>query len=334
MPSPGEGRFNVALDIKGSGGAFATIAVAAKKNFGPRNVDQLLGGLGRTLLTLARNIPILVVAPWLSDRTQQRLRAERINYLDLTGNALLRLDDPAVFIETQGLRKDPSPLQRGKARLRGPKAGRLVRTLIDVRPPYGGRDLAAAADLTPGYVSRLLDTLDDEALVGRSAKRAVESVDILGLLRRWAESYDIFRTNATTLWLAPSGANSTIKRLADAGQTAVTGSFAAVRLAPVAGPALLTVYCDDPGALADTLELIPADQGANVAILRPFDPVVWERTSTLDGVTFAAPSQVAIDCLTGNGRMPSEGEALVEWMISNENRWRLPVLPHKQEASQ
>jgi len=206
--------------------------------------------------------------------------------------------------------------------------------LIDVRPPYGGRDLAAAADLTPGYVSRLLDTLDDEALVGRSAKRAVESVDILGLLRRWAESYDIFRTNATTLWLAPSGANSTIKRLADAGQTAVTGSFAAVRLAPVAGPALLTVYCDDPGALADTLELIPADQGANVAILRPFDPVVWERTSTLDGVTFAAPSQVAIDCLTGNGRMPSEGEALVEWMISNENRWRLPVLPHKLEPSQ
>ena len=124
MPSPGEGRFNVALDIKGSGGAFATIAVAVKKNFGPRNVDQLLGGLGRTLLTLAGNIPILVVAPWLSDRTQQRLRAERINYLDLTGNALLRLDDPAVFIETQGLRKDPSPLQRGKARLRGPKARR------------------------------------------------------------------------------------------------------------------------------------------------------------------------------------------------------------------
>lgn len=334
MPSPGGGRIDAALDIKGSNGTFVTIAVEVKKNFGPRGVDQLLGGLGRTLLTLAGNIPILVVAPWLSDRTRERLRAERINYLDLTGNAFLRLDNPTVFIETQGSRKDPSPLERGKARLQGPKAGRLVRTLIDVRAPYGVRDLAAASDLTPGYVSRLLDTLDDEALVQRSAKRAVESVDVPGLLRRWAESYDIFRSNATTMCLAPAGGNPTIKRLATAGRTAVTGSFAAVRLAPVAGPALLTVYCDDPAALADTLELIPADQGANVAILRPFDPVAWERTSTVDGVTYAAPSQVAIDCLTGNGRMPAEGEALVEWMTSNEDAWRLPALPDKPDVSQ
>ena len=331
----GGGRVDAALDIKGSNGTFTTIVVEAKKTFGPRGVDQLLGSLGRAVLNLAGHIPILVVAPWLSDRTRQRLREERINYLDLTGNAFLRLDNPTVFIETQGSRKDPAPLERGKARLQGPKAGRLVRTLIDVRPPYGVRDLAAATDLTPGYVSRLLDTLDDEALVQRSAKRAVESVDIRGLLRRWAESYDVFRANATTTCLAAAGASQTIKRLAAAGiPNAVTGSFAAVRLAPVAGPALLAVYCDDPAALIDSLELIPTDQGANVAVLRPFDPVVWERTSVDDAVTFAAPSQVAIDCLTGNGRMPAEGEALVEWMTVDEDAWRLRRLPPGRRASQ
>jgi hypothetical protein len=39
-------------------------------------------------------------------------------------------------------------------------------------------------------------------------------------------------------------------------------------------------------------------------------------------MAWAAPSQVAIDCLSGSGRMPSEGEALLEWMRRHEGRWR------------
>lgn len=328
MPAPGGGTVDAVIYLKGSNGTYATIAVEAKKGFGPRSVDQLLGSLGRTLRSLAGNVSILVVAPWLSDRTRERLRDEGLNYLDLTGNSLLRLENPTVFIETHGARKDPSPLPRGKARVQGPKAGRLVRTLVDVRPPYGVRELATATELTPGYVSRLLDTLDDEALIQRSARGGVAFVDIRGLIRRWAESYDVFRANETVTYLAAPGGSQTLQRLASTRQrTAVTGSFAAVRLAAVAGPALLTIYCDDPAGIADELELIPTDEGANVAVLRPFDPVVWERSSVEDGVTFAAPSQVAIDCLTGNGRMPAEGEALLQWMAEKEDAWRLPLLP-------
>ena len=328
MPTPGGGRVDAAIDMKGPNGIYTTVAVQAKKSFGPRGVDQLLGSLGRTLRNLAGNVPILVVAPWLSDRTQERLRDEGINYLDLTGNSLFRLDNPTLYIETQGARKDPSPLPRCKARLQGPKAGRVVRTLVDVRPPYGVRELAGAVGLTPGYVSRLLDTLDDEALVQRSARGGVESVDIRGLIRRWADSYDVFRANGAVTYLAPAGANQTLQRLPSIAQrTAVTGSFAAVRLAAVAGPALLAAYCDSPTAVADELELIPTDQGVNVALLRPFDEVVWDRTSPKDGITFAAPSQVAIDCLTGNGRMPAEGDAVLQWMTDNEGAWRLQMLP-------
>lgn len=336
MRAPGSGGVDAAIDLRGSNGTYTTIAVEAKRSFGPRAVDQLLGSLGRTLLNLAGNVPILVVAPWLSDRTRGRLRDEGINYLDLTGNSLLRLDYPTVFIQTEGARKDPSPLVRGKARLQGPKAGRLVRTLVDIRPPYGVRELATAVDLNPGYVSRVLDTLDDEALVQRSARGGVEFADFQGLIRRWADSYDVFRANEAVTYLAPPGASQTLQRFASARQrTAVTGSFAAVRLAAVAGPALLAVYCDSPAALADELELIPTDEGANVAVLKPFDSVVWERTSMEAGVTFAAPSQVAVDCLTGNGRMPAEGEALLQWLADNEKFWRLPMLPAvAAEASQ
>lgn len=322
------GRADLALDLRGPSGTYATVAVEAKRSFGPRDVDRLLGGLARVLRTLANNVAILVVAPWLSERTQELLRSEEINYLDLTGNAYFRLDNPALFMQTQGAAKDPAPAPRGKARVQGPKAGRLLRMLIDFRPPYGVRELAAVAELAPGYVSRLLDTLDDEALIERSARGRVESVDVRRLLARWAETYDVLRANKAATYLAPGGASRTLQRLGEIGQAiAVTGSFAAVRLAPVAGPALLAAYCDDPAAVADALELIPTDEGANVVLMRPFDPVVWQRTSVEEGVTYVAPSQAVVDCLTGNGRMPAEGEALLQWMAENEAAWRLPELP-------
>ena len=96
-----------------------------------------------------------------------------------------------------------------------------------------------------------------------------------------------------------------------------------MRLAPVAAPALLTAYTDNTDVLARELGLLPADEGANVALLGPYDAVVWARTTIEEGLRWASPSQVAVDCLTGNGRMPAEGEALISWMVKNEDRWRL-----------
>jgi hypothetical protein len=305
---------------------YATLAVEARRAFGPRDVARLLGSVGRTLRALSPHIPILVVAPWLSARTRDLLAEEAVNYLDLTGNALVRLDNPALFIQTQGASRDPSPAPRAKARVRGPKAARLIRTLIDVRPPYGVRELADAAGLAPGYISRLLDALDEDALVERSKRGRAEAVDIAGVIRRWAESYDVFGSNDAATFLAPTGSGQALPTLAEVPRTAVTGSFAAVRHAPVAAPALLTVYCDNVDAAVGALDLIPADEGANVVLLRPFDPVVWRGTDEQDGVRYVAVSQAAADCLTGNGRMPSEGEALVEWMLANEHEWRLESL--------
>lgn len=323
----GPGRADAAIEIRGSG-IYNTLAIEAKRSLGPREVAGLFGSVGRTLRALSPNISILLVAPWLSTRTRELLAVEGINYIDLTGNALVRLENPALFIQSQGADRDPSPAPRPKARVRGPKAARLIRTLIDVRPPYGVRDLAEATGLAPGYISRLLDALDDDALVERTKRGQVESVDIAGLMRRWAESYELFDSNDARAYLAARGAEDALGRFPDLPtmRTAVTGSFAAVRLSPVAAPALLTVYCDDGDAVANALDLIPADQGANVVLLRPFDPIVWERTDEENGVRYVAPSQAAVDCLTGNGRMPAEGEALMQWLLGNEPTWRLDSL--------
>jgi hypothetical protein len=317
---------NAAIDLRAPNGTSTTFAVEAKQTFGPRDVEQLSGGLSRVIRSIAGFIPILVVTPWLSTRTQELLIRDRINFIDLTGNAFINLENPALYIKTDGAIRNPQPAPRGRATVRGPKAARLIRLLVDVQPPYGVGEIAAATGLAAGYVSRLLDALDREALIERARRGRVDEVDIAGLLRRWAESYDVLKTNDATFFLAPNGAKEALLRLAessDAAPVAVTGSFAALRLAPVAAPALLLAYSNDIERVANELGFLPADEGANVALLRAFDEVVWDRDSEDSGVRYVAPSQAAVDCLTGNGRMPAEGAALIAWMMENEPRWRL-----------
>jgi hypothetical protein len=53
--------------------------------------------------------------------------------------------------------------------LKGAKAGRIVRALIDRSKPPGVRELASLAQIDAGYVSRVLALLDTEALITRDA---------------------------------------------------------------------------------------------------------------------------------------------------------------------
>jgi hypothetical protein len=82
------------------------------------------------------------------------------------------------------------------------------------------------------------------------------------------------------------------------------------------------IYVRDPAGLANLLDLRPAEAGANVLLLEPLDPVVFDRESQREDLTCAAFSQVAADLLTSPGRGPAEGEELLRWMKENEREWR------------
>lgn len=308
-------------------GSNAWIAAEARASLAPKEAENLLPRLAQVLRSMSGNVPVLIVAPWLGRRTQELLARQGINYLDQTGNALIKLPNPAVYIESRGSSQNPNPKERGEIRLRGPKAGRLIRALLDVRTPYTLKELAAATELAPGYISRTLDALDREALIERPSRGPVEAVDIPALLRRWASSYDVFKSNKLSTFIAPEGWETILGDLAletrKGAQVVFTGSFAAFRVAPIASPAMLLAFTPEPELLAGRLRLLPASEGANVGFLWPFDPIAFARTRwSTDGFQFAAPSQVAVDCLTGNGRMPAEGEALLSWMTENETSWR------------
>ncbi len=91
-----------AIDLQGPNGVYNRLAVEAKQAFDTRSAEGLLTGIHRTLRALARDVPVLAIAPWMSARTQDLLAAGGVNYLDLTGNALIRLANPAIYIKSMG----------------------------------------------------------------------------------------------------------------------------------------------------------------------------------------------------------------------------------------
>ncbi len=319
------------LIIRSSGTASQAFVLVETRSseVSARDVQMLMGGPWRRWRRQLGNSPLLLVAPYVGPRVRELLTEENVNYIDLTGNVRVSLDNPGVFILTQGADRNPRSA-RHRTGIKGAKAGAVVRVLADAAPPYSGAEIARVAKVDGGYLSRILDTLTDEGFLERESSGRVTRVDWPAVLRRRAQALDLFRPNGTFRYVARQGPGALLEVLRsreplDRPPT-VTGSFAAARLAPVAAPALLVIYTMSPRELETELSLLPAETGADTVLVRPDNDVAFARSAPDGGIAWAAPSQVAIDCLAGSGRMPSEGEALIDWMRQDENRWRYPSI--------
>jgi hypothetical protein len=266
----------------------------------------------------------LVSVDWLSERSRDLLRERGASYIDRTGNVEIRLSRPGLYIRTEGAARDPDPKPSKAPSLRGPRAWALLRTLVEVRPPYTAGDLAAVLGLDDGYVSRMLQVLADELVIERAPRGPVTSAEWELLLRKLTATYSLLDANTTSTWIAAAGPDRLVNDLIGLriGRWAVTGSFVASTISPVAAPEVAVVYTDDVERLAKAARLLPAKIGANVVLAQPYDPIVFERGQETNGVRSVSVAQAAIDCLTGAGRMPAEGQALLAWMRRNEPRWR------------
>jgi hypothetical protein len=328
-----EGVAETVLNITGPQGA-ARAVVEIKRSFAPKDVAAV-ARQASLLRRIAGSVPIIVMTPWLSERSRELLTQAGINYLDLNGNARFASDFPTVFIDRQS--NLPGPVRpQSTPSLKGVKAGRVARLLADVRPPYGVVELAKHAGVTAGYVSRLLEELEREDILERTKQGSVSRVKWHELLEQRAESYGAFTSNRVQRFVCPNGPGFALEVAGDlparSVRMALSGSFAAERLVALAPPSLLLIFAhSQPDALIEQAGLLPTGAGANVVIATPYDEVVmesrWPATPVPPPrIPPVAASQMVLDCLTGNGRMPQEGQALLDWMAEDEGRWRLPNL--------
>lgn len=283
-----------------------------------RQVDQLGGGANG-----------LLCARYLSPPVRDALKDKGINYIDAAENMRVELADPTLLLFVQ--KTDTNPWRqpgRPRGTLKGEPAARVVRAILDSAEPLVVSEILRRSGASTGATYRVRDYLLQEGLLKRTEKGdAYFAPDWVKLLREWADDYSITELNTVRTFIAPRGVESLLDKAADVAglRYAVTGSFAANEWAPYAPARAAMVYVEDTAGAADLLDLRPVEVGQNVVLIEPrsSDSVVFSFTSmSRAGFVLASPSQVAVDLLNGPGRNPAEGEALIEWMRANEDRWR------------
>ena len=296
------------LTIKTPAGATAALAIGARRQLDPRLVPEVAGALRTAAADAA-----VVIAPFLGPRTRERLAEEGIGYVDLCGNMRLVLDRPTIFIATRGDESSPWAVPRSTRSLHAPKACRIVRALADGDPPFGVRQLAAIAGTDPGYVSRLLDLFHREELIEREPRGPIVAVHLARLLRRWAEDYNFGEAHRFVALAHPHGVPGALARLRDAQVPhALTARAGAAALSGTALPGAVAAYVDNPERVAAIVGAEPVDGGANLLLIDPFDPFVFEGTWETSGLRYAARAQIIADLLGCPAPGPAQAASLLE----------------------
>jgi len=269
-------RPDATLTLRSPDGRFGVVAIEVKKAVEPRQVSEI----ERQVAIGQKFETTLVAAPFLSPRTRELLTAAGLSYGDLTGNFRLATSQPALFVEARGKTKNPWRTARPLMSLKGPAVAQVIRALCDYRPPYSTSDLAERSQASLASTSRVVKFLEREALLKTKGRGLVVDVSWDTLIRRWAQDYSVLKANSVSSFLEPRGLRSLTASLRSTRLWyAVTGSLAAQISTSVAPARLAMIYTRDSRVLADGLDLRPVEAGANVLLLEPFSPVVFDRSS-------------------------------------------------------
>ena len=303
---------------------------------GRKSVDiQILckpGFQARDILTLSTNQAVngskirLLVAPFLSPTTRSKLIDVGIGYIDSTGAVNLTVEGQgvAIHIRAQGSDRNPFPDDRPLRSLKGPSAARVIRAICDFRPPFGIRELAERCGASAAVVSKVLSLLETEDLIKRDSRKPVMIVDWPGVIRRWTQDYGLRDSHVMRTYIEPRGLGALMEKLKGSKLNyALTGELAVSHLVQETPISNIILFVEDIVKARNQLGLTETKVGANVLIAEPFDNVVFARANIREGLKLVAPSQAAADLLTGPGRSPSVGEALISWMQEHENDWRV-----------
>ena len=309
-------RGGATVDLVGTLGG-APFVVEVKADGGVAAVQRALDGL-----QAAADAARIVVVPFMSPAGRERCEASGVSWIDLSGNARLRVQhgDLRVAVHVEG---KPDAF-RGPGRPRNafaPKAARVVRLLLaDPARRLTQSEIAEATGLGPGYVSRIVRHLEDERLLDRDDDRAVWPPDPGLLLDAWTDA-DAFRHEVLTGHVPGRSGEERARRLQDTLvvhglRHAFTGLAAAWAYTHAA--AFRSVACYVAGdaaarsrALADAG--FRADTNApNTRLLLPADEGVFDGVRKFSGLECVSPVQAAVDLAHEPERAAEFREALRE----------------------
>jgi hypothetical protein len=314
------------LTVTAPDGKRATFLVELKRLVERRDVAQIMERLNSNLSPDV-SYP-LILSRYLSPSVREAVAERGGSYIDATGNIRIEATRPAIFVLSEGLDRDPWRSQQGRPRgtLKGTPAARVIRTLVDNRNSWTVRELVAESSASTGATYRVLEYLQQEELIERGDSNRYRVRSWRALLQAWSKDYGFLRSNKSASFIDPRGIGNLAAQMAIPRdfEIAVTGSLAAEEWQPYAQVKAAMVYVESMSAAAKAWGLTPTETGGNVLLAEPESDFPFRRTVTSrrNGLRIAAPSQVAVDLLTGSGRNPSEATQLMNWMEQHESAWR------------
>jgi hypothetical protein len=214
----------------------------------------------------------VLAAPFLSPSRQDLLRESNVPFFDLAGNAWIVAD--AVHIDRRGF---PNPFLEQR-RSRGPfsdKASLVLRALISAGPGRGVRGIAEEVGLSPGYVSKVVQELEERGYVARredglALRHGQELLQdwVRAYRKRWVErrSYFVPVTRVQAVMDA-------MRQASISDECALTLQAGASLVAPYADFDVVDVYVhgiDAAVALARHLDAREVERGANLRVSVPY----------------------------------------------------------------
>lgn len=307
------GRGRTWIVLRGKPGQSVTCLVLARGRVEARDLESVARAAAGS------PHPTLLVSSLVSPAARARLPELGIGYFDLAGNARIELDALGLHLESAGGRASTEGRRHGLRSLSGPMAGRVVRALIDLRPPHTLGTLSEKARVDPSYVSRVLALAGDAGWLERRHQGRVLAVDWPALLRAWAADAPLRTRGELCPCRCPRATTDFFARLARSGFLhALTGLAAYAALTSLPAPRPVVLYVDDAEAAMAQFGLRSATESPDLVLVKGAEPGVYQRSRERAGLRHVSPSLMAAD-LDGHEAF----ESALAWMAAHESAWRL-----------
>lgn len=302
------------------------LLVAAKTSAQPRQIQEVINATRIYVNKHKASDPVVIAAPYLSPRAREMCREERLNYVDLHGNALLSFAHVYIDKETTST---PKPETRELKSLYKPKSARVLRQLLDDPDKvWSLSSLSGATGVSLGHVSNVRNRLRDRGWLAELEGRFKVSY-ANEILDEWRENYDGpggLRLHFYTPHHGKQFDDATHEAIgfdADASLPTLFASFSAAKyLAPfVRG--ITTTYVYAPEQAVDRLKAFfeltsTTETRANFIITIPDDEGVFFSPERGKGnVLTTAALQTYLDLYLAGER----GQEAAEYLRSKRLQW-------------
>jgi hypothetical protein len=298
-PALGRGRADALIEIE-YGEQHMLYAAEVRRALTPGTIGPVLQGLKRL------GEQALLVTDYVTPPLADRLRQERIAFLDAAGNAYLDRPPLLVWVKGQKPAAKPVPPETGRAFQAG--GLQVLFALLchpqEINKPY--RELAKLAGVAHGTVGWVMADLRRlghiRAFAGRRAKRKLH--DAKRLLAQWTEAYARTLRPRTLIdrYFIPTLQGWKDWDVAKYGAM-WGGEPAAAILTGYLKPGELTIYAEKlPGMLAAQQRFIRRPDHGHAAIV-DMRKRFWDFPTEADRKDVTPPLLVYADLLaTGDGR--------------------------------